>query len=150
MNQTRISRTILLSRKFHIFFIFVTILFNYNVCPWIYLNLNTIYSIIFLLFIIRLNVYPILIVSWISINNYSIIRLISRIISFEVLIFLIFFIIIIITEDFKFVNIIFYQLNLKFFILIYPLYFIFIITVFLFNPPDSNENFPPTHDTEWK
>ena len=49
---------------------------------------------IFLLFIIRLDVYPILIVRWVSINNYSIldiIRLISQIISFEVLIFLIFF-----------------------------------------------------------
>lgn len=102
--------------------------------PWIYLNLNIIYNIIFLLFIIRLNVYPILIVRWVSINNYSIlgiIRLISQIISFEVLIFLIFFMIIIITENFKFINIIFYQLNLKFFILIYPLYFIFIISLLI-------------------
>ena len=52
------------------------------------------YRIIFLSFITRLNVCPILIVRWISINNYSIfgiIRLISQIISFEVLIFLIFF-----------------------------------------------------------
>ena len=54
------------------------------------------------------------------------IRLISQIISFEVLIFLIFDIIIIIIENFKLINIIFCQLNLKFFILIYPLYFIFI------------------------
>ena len=102
--------------------------------PWIYLNLNIIYNIVFLLFVIRLNVYPILIVRWVSINNYSIlgiIRLISQIISFEVLIFLIFFIIIIITENFKFINIIFYQLNLKFFILIYPLYFIFIISLLI-------------------
>ena len=56
----------------------------------------------------------------------------SQIISFEVLIFLIFFIIIIIIiENFKFINIIFYQLNLKFFILIYPLYFIFIISLLI-------------------
>ena len=78
--------------------------------PWIYRNLNIKYRIIFLLFIIRLNVHPILIIRWISINNYSIleiIRLIFQIISFEVLIFLIFYIIIVIIENFKLVNIIF-------------------------------------------
>ena len=68
------------------------------VYPWIYNNLNMIYRLVYLLFVIRLNVYPIIIVRWVSINNYSIlgiIRLISQIISFEVLLFLIIFIIII-------------------------------------------------------
>ena len=57
----------------------------------------------FILFIIWLNVYPILIIR-VSINNYSIlgmIRSISRIISYEVSIFLISFIIVMTIEDFK-------------------------------------------------
>ena len=89
---------------------------------------------IFILFILSLNVYPILIIRWISINNYSIlgiIRLISQIISFEVLIFLILFIIIIIIEEYKLIYLIYYQLNFKFFILLYPLYLIFIISLLI-------------------
>ena len=70
--------------------------------PWIYRNLNIENRITFPLFIVRLNVYPILIIRWISINNYStlgIIRIISQIISFEVLrIFLISYIITIAIE----------------------------------------------------
>ena len=104
------------------------------VYPWIYNNLNMIYRLVYLLFVIRLNVYPIIIVRWVSINNYSIlgiIRLISQIISFEVLLFLIIFIIIIIIEDYKLKNLLYYQINRKFFIYIYILYLIFIITLLI-------------------
>lgn len=104
------------------------------VYPWIYNNLNMIYRLVYLLFVIRLNVYPIIIVRWVSINNYSIlgiIRLISQIISFEVLIFLIIFIIIIIIEDYKLKNLLYYQINRKFFFYIYILYLIFIITLLI-------------------
>ncbi|KAF3419740.1 NADH dehydrogenase subunit 1 (mitochondrion) [Frieseomelitta varia] len=102
--------------------------------PWIYMNLNMKYSMIFLLFILSLNVYPILIISWISMNNYSMLgmmRLISQMISFEVLMFLIFFMMMMMMENFKLINMIFYQSNLKFFILMYPLYFIFIISLLI-------------------
>ena len=104
------------------------------VYPWIYNNLNMIYRLVYLLFVIRLNVYPIIIVRWVSINNYSIlgiIRLISQIISFEVLLFLIIFIIIIIIEDYKLKNLLYYQINRKFFLYIYILYLIFIITLLI-------------------
>lgn len=104
------------------------------VYPWIYNNLNMIYRLVYLLFVIRLNVYPIIIVRWVSINNYSIlgiIRLISQIISFEVLLFLIIFIIIIIIEDYKLKNLLYYQINRKFFFYIYILYLIFIITLLI-------------------
>lgn len=104
------------------------------VYPWIYNNLNMIYRLVYLLFVIRLNVYPIIIVRWVSINNYSIlgiIRLISQIISFEVLLFLIIFIIILIIEDYKLKNLLYYQINRKFFLYIYILYLIFIITLLI-------------------
>lgn len=104
------------------------------VYPWIYNNLNMIYRLVYLLFVIRLNVYPIIIVRWVSINNYSIlgiIRLISQIISFEVLLFLIIFIIILIIEDYKLKNLLYYQINRKFFFYIYILYLIFIITLLI-------------------
>lgn len=104
------------------------------VYPWIYNNLNMIYRLVYLLFVIRLNVYPIIIVRWVSINNYSIlgiIRLISQIISFEVLLFLIIFIIILIIEDYKLKNLLYYQINRKFFVYIYILYLIFIITLLI-------------------
>ena len=92
------------------------------------------YRIIFILFITRLNVYSILIITRVSINNYSILaimRSISQIISFGVLIFLFLFITMIIIEDYKLINLIFYQTNLNFFISLYPLYFIFIIRLFI-------------------
>ena len=100
---------------------------------WNYNDINTIHRIIFILFIIWLNVYPILIIRWVSINNYSvlgIIRLISPIILFEVLIFvMLFMIIIMVIEDFKLINLIFYQINFKSFIFLYLLYFMFIISL---------------------
>lgn len=116
-------------------FIFYISCLLWLVYPWIYININIIYIILFLLFVIRLNVYPILIIRWISINNYSImglIRLVSQIISFEVLIFLIIFIFIIIIEDFKFIYVYIYQLNnFFFFIYFFPLYFILFIRLLI-------------------
>ncbi|CAD1475207.1 unnamed protein product, partial [Heterotrigona itama] len=60
-----------------------------------------------------------------------IIRTISQIISFEVLVYLIVFVIIMIIEDFSLIKIIIYQDNVNFFILIYPLYFIFILRILI-------------------
>ena len=106
-------------------FIFLISSILWLVYPWIYNNLIMIFILVYLLFVIRWNVYPIIIVKWISMNNYSIlgiIRLISQIISFEVLLFLIIFIIIIVIEDFKLKYFIYYQINNKFFIYIYIYY----------------------------
>ena len=82
-----------LNKIFYYTPIFIFLIFSmlWLIYPWIFNNLNIIYRLIYLLFIIRLNIYPIIIIRWISINNYSIlgiIRLIFQIISFEVLIFL--------------------------------------------------------------
>jgi NADH-quinone oxidoreductase subunit H len=52
-------------------------------------------------------------------------------ISFEILLFLIFFILIIIIERYSLNRFINFQLNIKFIILIYPLYIIFFIRILI-------------------
>uniref|UniRef100_UPI003D494AF4 NADH dehydrogenase subunit 1 n=1 Tax=Geniotrigona thoracica TaxID=395500 RepID=UPI003D494AF4 len=102
--------------------------------PWIYNNININYNMIFMLFIMSLNVYPILLISWISMNNYSmlsVMRLISQMISFEVLLYLILFMLMMMIESFSLMKFIFYQVNIKFSILMYPLYFMFLLSVLI-------------------
>nr|YP_009115760.1 NADH dehydrogenase subunit 1 [Melipona scutellaris]AJC00755.1 NADH dehydrogenase subunit 1 [Melipona scutellaris] len=105
------------------------------VYPWIYMNINMMYMMVFLLFVMSLNVYPILIISWISMNNYSmmgLMRLVSQMISFEVLMFLIIFMFMMIIEDFKFMYMYIYQLNnFFFFIYFFPLYFMLFISLLI-------------------
>jgi NADH:ubiquinone oxidoreductase subunit H len=75
-------------------------------------------------------VYPVIAIGWISICNYSILgslRSVSQIISFEILIFLIFFLLILIIEDYTFLKFLDFQININFVFYLYPLYFIFII-----------------------
>jgi NADH-ubiquinone oxidoreductase chain 1 len=91
-------------------------------------------KIIYLILILRLRVYPIIVIGWISICNYSIlgsIRSISQIISFEILLFLIFYILIIMIEDYSFEYFLKYQINIKFFLFLYPLYLIFVISILI-------------------
>nr|QHD26488.1 NADH dehydrogenase subunit 1 [Lepidotrigona terminata] len=102
--------------------------------PWIYNNLNMSYSTIFVLFIMSLNVYPILLIGWVSRNNYSMIsvmRAVSQMVSFEVLIYMIFLIVMLMTESFSLTKISNYQVNIKFCILTYPLYFMFLLSVLI-------------------
>nr|QHD26501.1 NADH dehydrogenase subunit 1 [Lepidotrigona flavibasis] len=102
--------------------------------PWIYNNLNIKYSMIFMLFIMSLNVYPVLLIGWVSSNNYSILsmmRAVSQMISFEVLIYVIVLIVMMMIEDFMFTKIINYQLNIKFFIFMYPLYFMLLMSMLI-------------------
>jgi NADH-ubiquinone oxidoreductase chain 1 len=100
------------------------------VYPWIYTFYYIDNTIVYLILILRLIVYPIIIIGWVSICNYSILgslRSISQIISFEILIFLIFFLLILIIEDYNFSRFLNFQFNVSFVIFLYPLYFIFII-----------------------
>jgi NADH-ubiquinone oxidoreductase chain 1 len=99
--------------------------------PWIYSFFYIDYRIIFLILILSLIVYPIIIIGWVSLCNYSILgslRSISQIISFEILLFLIFFLLIILIENYSFFIFIKFQFNVYFFIFVYPLYIIFIIS----------------------
>jgi NADH-ubiquinone oxidoreductase chain 1 len=116
-----------LYRPIIIFFLSFILWFIY---PWIYSFFFIDYRIIFLILILSLIVYPIIIIGWVSLCNYSILgslRSISQIISFEILLFLIFFLLIILIENYSFFIFLKFQYNVYFFIFVYPLYIIFII-----------------------
>nr|DBA43584.1 TPA_asm: ND1 [Bombus fervidus] len=102
--------------------------------PWI----NKFYymdnSIIYLMLILSLMVYPIMLIGWVSLCNYSILgslRAISQMISFEILLFLMFFMLMMMIESYSLNSFINFQLNMKFMILMYPLYIIFFISMLI-------------------
>nr|YP_010892930.1 NADH dehydrogenase subunit 1 [Tetragonula iridipennis]WJQ22765.1 NADH dehydrogenase subunit 1 [Tetragonula iridipennis] len=100
--------------------------------PWYFNNLNLKHSMLFLIFIISLNVYPILMVSWISTNNYSMIssmRMVSQVISFEVLMYMMMFILMMLFNSYSMFNSVNYQVNIKLFFFAYPMYFMFILSL---------------------
>nr|ACI25432.1 NADH dehydrogenase subunit 1 [Tetragonula pagdeni] len=100
--------------------------------PWIFNNLNFNYSMLYMILIISINVYPILMISWISTNNYSMIsvmRMVSQVISFEVLMYMMMFILMMFFNSYSMSNSINYQMNIKLFIFSYPMYFIFILSL---------------------
>nr|DBA43558.1 TPA_asm: ND1 [Bombus difficillimus] len=102
--------------------------------PWINLFYFIDNSIIYLMLILSLMVYPIMLIGWISMCNYSILgslRTISQMISFEILLFLLFFILMLMIEDYSFLKFINFQLKIKFMIFLYPLYLIFIISMLI-------------------
>nr|DBA43532.1 TPA_asm: ND1 [Bombus bifarius] len=99
--------------------------------PWIYSFFFIDYSIIFLMLILSLMVYPVMIIGWVSLCNYSILgslRSISQMISFEILLFLIFFLLMILIENYSFFMFLKFQYNVYFFFFMYPLYIIFIMS----------------------
>lgn len=74
-------------------------------------------------------VYPIMIIGWVSLCNYSILgalRSISQIITFGILLFLVCFLLIILIEEYSFYIFVKFQYNIIIFFM-YPLYVIFIV-----------------------
>lgn len=111
-------------RPILIFFLSLVIWILY---PWFGFIYYIEFSILFILLVLGLRVYPVLFVGWISNCNYAIlgsIRLVSTIISFEINLFFLVFRLIIIVESFSFNDFFFFQNNIKFAILLYPLYLI--------------------------
>nr|DBA43675.1 TPA_asm: ND1 [Bombus laesus] len=102
--------------------------------PWIYSFYYIDNNMIYLMLILSLMVYPIMFIGWVSFCNYSILgslRSISQMISFEILLFLMFFMLMMMIESYSFYEFNNYQINMKFFILLYPLYLIFIISMLI-------------------
>nr|DBA43649.1 TPA_asm: ND1 [Bombus lepidus] len=102
--------------------------------PWMNLFYFIDYSIIYLMLILSLMVYPIMMIGWVSLCNYSILgslRSISQMISFEILLFLIFFLLMIMIENYSFNMFIKFQYKMYFFFFMYPLYMIFIISALI-------------------
>nr|DBA43922.1 TPA_asm: ND1 [Bombus griseocollis] len=101
------------------------------VYPWIYTFYYIDNTIVYLMLILSLMVYPIMMIGWVSMCNYSILgslRSISQMISFEILMFLMFFLLMLMIEDYNFSSFLNFQFNVSFVIFLYPLYFIFIIS----------------------
>nr|DBA43688.1 TPA_asm: ND1 [Bombus ladakhensis] len=104
------------------------------VYPWINLFYYMDNSVIYLMLILSLMVYPIMMIGWVSMCNYSILgslRAVSQMISFEVLLFLMFFLLMLMIEDYSFLSFINFQININFMIIMYPLYLIFIISALI-------------------
>nr|QBP33715.1 NADH dehydrogenase subunit 1 [Bombus sibiricus] len=104
------------------------------VYPWLYSYYFIDNSIIYLMLILSLMVYPIMMIGWVSMCNYSILgslRAVSQMISFEVLLFLMFFMLMLMVEDYSFLKFINFQINIDFMIIMYPLYLIFIISALI-------------------
>nr|ATL63104.1 NADH dehydrogenase subunit 1 [Bombus consobrinus] len=102
--------------------------------PWIYLFYFIDNNMIYLMLILSLMVYPVMMIGWISMCNYSILgslRAMAQMISFEILMFLMFLILMLMIEDYSFLKFIYFQINIKFMIFLYPLYLIFIISVLI-------------------
>nr|AGC38391.1 NADH dehydrogenase subunit 1 [Apis florea] len=102
--------------------------------PWINLIYYLNYSILFMLLILGLSVYPVLFVGWISNCNYAIMgsmRLVSTMISFEINLFFLVFSLMILIESFSFLEFINYQYMIKFVILVFPLYLMFFMSMLI-------------------
>nr|QBP33741.1 NADH dehydrogenase subunit 1 [Bombus pyrosoma] len=104
------------------------------VYPWIYSFYYIDNSVIYLMLVLSLMVYPIMMIGWVSMCNYSILgslRAVSQMISFEVLLFLMFFLLMLMVEDYSLMNFINFQINIYFMIIMYPLYLMFIISALI-------------------
>nr|DBA43792.1 TPA_asm: ND1 [Bombus opulentus] len=113
------------------FFLSLMLWFIY---PWIYNFFYMDNSIIYLMLILSLMVYPIMLIGWVSFCNYSILgslRTISQMISFEILLFLMFFMLMMMIESYCINKFNYLQMNIKFSILLYPLYLIFLISLLI-------------------
>nr|ARX96665.1 NADH dehydrogenase subunit 1 [Eucera floralia] len=101
--------------------------------PW--MNMSLMYNgLIFFMVILGFNVYPVIMLAWGSSCNYSMLgslRSVAQMISFEISLFLMLFIFMLLCESFMFLDFMFYQQYLKFFILLYPLYLMFIISMLI-------------------
>nr|BAW89028.1 NADH dehydrogenase subunit 1 [Bombus hypocrita hypocrita] len=102
--------------------------------PWVNKFYFMDFSIIYLMLVLSLMVYPVMMIGWVSMCNYSILgslRSVSQMISFEILLFLMFFIMMIMIEDYSFFEFFKFQKNIKFMFFLYPLYLIFMLSVLI-------------------
>nr|AJD22704.1 NADH dehydrogenase subunit 1 [Colletes gigas] len=121
--------------------------YHYMICPilililsfmlWFvspfYFNLyNNNYSILFMLSVMSMSVFPMMISGWSSNSHYSMlgsIRSIAQSIAYEISLFLMLLILMILTEGFSFYNFMMFQKYIKFFIFLFPLYYLFILSM---------------------
>nr|YP_010415144.1 NADH dehydrogenase subunit 1 [Ceratina smaragdula]URX52628.1 NADH dehydrogenase subunit 1 [Ceratina smaragdula] len=101
--------------------------------PWMnmYMMEN---SMIFMIMILGISVFPIFLIGWNSSSNYSMLgslRLMAQMISFEISMFLMMFMFMLLIENYSFYNFFIYQIYMKFMILIYPMYLMMILSMLI-------------------
>nr|ALO64592.1 NADH dehydrogenase subunit 1 [Lasioglossum minutissimum] len=100
-----------------------------------YINIYVMnFSIIFVLSIMSVGVFPVMLGGWASNSNYSMLgamRSVAQSISYEVSLFLIIFSLILLIESFSLLTFLKYQENIKFLLMIYPIYMMFMISMLI-------------------
>nr|ALO64874.1 NADH dehydrogenase subunit 1 [Lasioglossum lativentre] len=91
-------------------------------------------GMIFMLGIMGVGVYPVMLGGWASNSNYSMlgsIRSVAQSISYEVSLFLIIFNLILLIESFSLLSFFKFQMNIKFLLMVYPIYLMFMISMLI-------------------
>nr|ARX96652.1 NADH dehydrogenase subunit 1 [Lasioglossum sp. SJW-2017] len=91
-------------------------------------------SIIIILGLMGLGVFPVMLGGWASNSNYSMLgamRSIAQSISYEVSLFLIIFNLILLVESFSLLEFMKFQENMKFLLMVYPIYLMFMISMLI-------------------
>nr|YP_010154776.1 NADH dehydrogenase subunit 1 [Amegilla calceifera]QQX28011.1 NADH dehydrogenase subunit 1 [Amegilla calceifera] len=91
-------------------------------------------SFMLLIALLGLNVYPVMLIGWVSNNNYAMlgsIRSIAQMISFEISLFLMFFILMMLTESYSLKDLYKSQYSFKFVMLILPVYLFFFTSMLI-------------------
>nr|ALO64366.1 NADH dehydrogenase subunit 1 [Seladonia tumulorum] len=91
-------------------------------------------SILFMLSLMGMGVYPVMLGGWASNSNYSMlgaIRSVAQSISYEVSLFLIMFNLILLVESFNLLEFLKFQSEVKFIVLIYPIYLMFLVSMLI-------------------
>nr|ALO64494.1 NADH dehydrogenase subunit 1 [Lasioglossum pauxillum] len=91
-------------------------------------------GIIFILMIMSVGVFPVMLGGWASNSNYSMLgamRSVAQSISYEVSLFLIIFNLILLTESFSFLSFLKFQVNIKFLLMVYPIYLMFMVSMLI-------------------
>ena len=91
-------------------------------------------SILYLLRVLRIGVYPVIIGGWASNSNYSIlgaIRSISQSVSYEVRLFLTIFSVILLIESYSLLDLYKFQYYVKFILILIPIYLMFLVSLLI-------------------
>jgi len=102
--------------------------------PFFYNGYGIKFGVLYLMRVLRIGVYPLIIGGWSSNSNYSIlgaIRSIAQSVSYEVILFLIIFTVILLIERYSFNELFKFQFYIKFIVILIPIYLIFIVRLLI-------------------
>nr|YP_010834294.1 NADH dehydrogenase subunit 1 [Melecta chinensis]WFP44662.1 NADH dehydrogenase subunit 1 [Melecta chinensis] len=112
-------------------FMFLFSMMLWLVYPWLMNNFS--YSILVMILFLSFNVYPVIFIAWSSNNNYSMLsslRVVAQMISFEIMLFILIFVFILLIESFS-LNLLFKFQDLVFAVVLLPIYLIVFISMLI-------------------